>query len=270
LAELAALEQIGDGARLAALIAAAPFGVDLRRLAGAQGWRACPALAADALCAEGAGYSWALGAAQTAALDVAVHAALACFHQQQPDEPGPDTTRLKRLAAPRLPLPLWQALIGRIVARGSIVRVGACLHLPEHEAQLSATETRIAQATLPGLRATGLSGAWVRDLARDTHQTEALVRTVLARLARRGELHQVVRDLYFASDAMRQLAAIARRLAAAHGGAVRAAAFRDAAGLGRKRAIQILEYFDRIGFTRRKGRAHDETHQLRPECSLFD
>jgi len=29
--------------------------------------------------------------------------------------------------------------------------------------------------------------------------------------------------------------------------------FRDAAGLGRKRSIQILEYFDRIGLTRRMG-----------------
>ena len=27
--------------------------------------------------------------------------------------------------------------------------------------------------------------------------------------------------------------------------------FRDASGLGRKRAIQILEYFDRVGLTRR-------------------
>ena len=34
-------------------------------------------------------------------------------------------------------------------------------------------------------------------------------------------------------------------------GAVHAARFRDSVGLGRKRAIQILEFFDRVGFTRR-------------------
>ena len=33
-------------------------------------------------------------------------------------------------------------------------------------------------------------------------------------------------------------------------GAVHAARFRDSVGLGRKRAIQILEFFDRIGHTR--------------------
>jgi len=35
-----------------------------------------------------------------------------------------------------------------------------------------------------------------------------------------------------------------------------AADFRDRLGVGRKLAIQILEYFDRIGFTRRRGNDH--------------
>ncbi|MDR2991032.1 MAG: selenocysteine-specific translation elongation factor [Burkholderiaceae bacterium] len=269
LAELAALEQPDPGARLTALIAAAPFGVDLLRLAAAQGWRACPAPAVNALRAEGAGFSWALGAAQTQALGAAALAALARLHQQQPDEPGPDAARLKRLAAPRLPIPLWRALIAQLIADETVARAGACLHLPEHGAQLSVAETRIAQTAAPALRAAGPNGAWVRDLARDAGQPEALVRTALARLARRGELHQVVKDLYCAPETMRQLAATARQIAATHGGAVHASAFRDATGLGRKRAIQILEYFDRTGFTRRQGRAHDEAHHLRPECGLF-
>ncbi|MOA60278.1 Selenocysteine-specific elongation factor [compost metagenome] len=34
---------------------------------------------------------------------------------------------------------------------------------------------------------------------------------------------------------------------------IQVTAFRDAVGLGRKRSIQILEYFDRIGLTRRFG-----------------
>jgi selenocysteine-specific elongation factor len=37
---------------------------------------------------------------------------------------------------------------------------------------------------------------------------------------------------------------------------VSAARFRDAVGLGRKRAIQILEFFDRVGYTRRVRDAH--------------
>ena len=273
LAELAALEQTDMQARQFALLAVAPLGIDLTRFAAAQGWHGpsdLPALPADALHAAGAGFSWVLGAVQTQAISTATRAALARFHQQQPDEPGPDAARLKRLAAPRLAWPLWQALLTRLIADGTIARAGACLHLPEHGAQLSAAETRIAQATAPALRTAGYNGAWVRDLARDANQPEALVRVTLARLARRGDLHQAVKDLYFAPEIMRQLAALVRQTAAASGGAVQAAAFRDAAGLGRKRAIQVLEYFDRVGFTRRRGHAHNEVHVLRPGCDLFD
>jgi selenocysteine-specific elongation factor len=39
-------------------------------------------------------------------------------------------------------------------------------------------------------------------------------------------------------------------------GTVSTAAFRDASGLGRKRAVQVLEFFDRVGYTRRVGNAH--------------
>ncbi|MCZ2103751.1 MAG: SelB C-terminal domain-containing protein, partial [Burkholderiales bacterium] len=84
-------------------------------------------------------------------------------------------------------------------------------------------------------------------------------------LARRGELHQVVKDLYYPPQVMHELARLARAVGAAHDGVALAAQFRDATGLGRKRAIQILEYFDRIGYTRRVG----DMHKLRADCTLF-
>ncbi|MFG5406891.1 selenocysteine-specific translation elongation factor [Piscinibacter sakaiensis] len=108
-------------------------------------------------------------------------------------------------------------------------------------------------------------GVWARDLARDTQEPEALMRTTLARLAQRGELHQVVRDLCYDEATLRGLARLARGVAEAHGGEVTAAGFRDATGLGRKRAIQILEYFDRIGLLRRVG----DVHRLRRDTALF-
>jgi selenocysteine-specific elongation factor len=45
---------------------------------------------------------------------------------------------------------------------------------------------------------------------------------------------------------------------------VQVAAFRDAVGLGRKRSIQILEYFDRLGLTRRLG----DKRQIRLDNAL--
>ena len=46
-------------------------------------------------------------------------------------------------------------------------------------------------------------------------------------------------------------------------GDINAARFRDTLGLGRKRAIQILEFFDRVGYTRRVR----DAHVLRPDSA---
>lgn len=263
LAELAALQAPLPAERLAGLLAVAPWGVDLPRFAAAQGLLAPPsdALPPGGLRAE----TWALAGTQAQTIGEQALQALARFHEQQPDELGPDAARLRRLSAPRLPLPLWQALLQRLAANRALVLHGAFVHLHSHGAQLSAAETRIAQKVAPALEQADFEGVWARDLARDAQEPEPLVRTTLVRLARRGELHQIVKDLYFAPATVARLAAIARQVGAAHAGDVAAADFRDATGLGRKRAIQILEYFDRIGLTRRIG----DAHRLRAECTLF-
>jgi selenocysteine-specific elongation factor len=90
----------------------------------------------------------------------------------------------------------------------------------------------------------------VRDLASATQEPEERVRQLLRKLARRGAVYQIVRDLFYHPDGVRDLAGLVAGLAQDHDGAVGASAFRDASGLGRKRAIQILEFFDRVGYTR--------------------
>ena len=263
LAELGALQRPTAAERIAALIDVAPHGVDLARLGAAQGLAAPPDdfIPKSALASA----EQALGATQVEAFSASTLAALQRFHDQQADELGPDATRLRRLAAPRLPAPLWQTVLEHLAARGALVLHGAFVHLPTHGAQLTATETRIAQKVAPALSQAGFEGAWARDLAKNTNESEPLTRTTLARLARRGELHQVIKDLYYPPATLRHLATLARGVAAAHDGDVLAAHFRDATGLGRKRAIQILEYFDRVGLTRRVG----DVHKLRSECTLF-
>jgi len=94
----------------------------------------------------------------------------------------------------------------------------------------------------------GFDPPWVRDLDHD----EAAVRLLLCKMARLGRAHQVVRDLFYTDTMIRRLAAMLVQLAAQNP-VIQVTAFRDAVGLGRKRSIQILEYFDRIGLTRRFG-----------------
>ena len=251
LAELSARELPTPARRRARLLELAPLGLDLARFAQAEG------------LAE-AGQGWALGDSACAALTGQLQARLAAFHDQFPEELGPDAARLRRLVAPRMAEPLWRQLLDQLRAGGSIAQRGAFVHLPEHGVQLSAVEQRIAQKVAPRLALAGAEGAWARDLAKDCAEPEPLVRATLARLARQGDLHQVVKDLYCDTTTMTTLAAIARRLGAEQG-KVTAAAFRDATGMGRKRAIQHLEHFDRVGLLRRVG----DEHRLRADSGLF-
>ena len=262
LAELAALAVPEASARLRAASGTAPLGINLAQYCAAQGLQGVPTALPEGALREG---DWLLGAAHVEATRAALLQALATYHERHPDELGPDAARLRRLALPRLAEPLFKALLGSLVAAGHVTVRGAFVHLPEHGVRLSAGEERMAQKVAPRLAQAGFEGAWARDLARDSGESEPLMRTTLARLAQRGELHQVVKDLYYPLAAVATLAATARRVAAAHGGEVTAATFRDATLLGRKRAIQVLEHFDRIGLTRRAG----DVHRVRAESTLF-
>ena len=282
LAELDAIALADRAARHTARIAAAPNGIDLAQVYRAEGSMpdSEPISAHDRLVHADTTAGQDENASPLAARDgeaifalSAPHrdlhagqalAMLARYHEQHPDELGPDSARLRRLAAPRLAEPLWRALLQQLQRNARIALRGSFVHLPEHGVRLSAVDERIAQAIAPMLAAAGYEGAWARDLARDAGESEPLLRVAVARLAQRGDLHQVVRDLVYDTATLRRLAVIARDLATANG-AVTAAAFRDATALGRKRAIQILEYFDRAGLLRRVG----DEHRLRTDSRLF-
>lgn len=265
LAQLTAQALPDRAARVAALLEHAPLGLDLVQTARAEALPGPGDLPLPADAIRIAGDALAIAPAALQALQTQVLERLRAFHAASPEEIGPDMRRLRRLAAPRAGDALWQHTIEELAATQALVRSGHWLHLPEHAARMNAAEEQLAQQILPPLLEGGFDPPWVRTLAKDTGAAETLVRQTLASLARRGEVFQVVKDLYYPLPTVERLAAIARECMA-DGEAVQAAAFRDATGLGRKRAIQLLEFFDRVGFTRRV----KDTHLLRPGTPLFE
>ena len=214
----------------------------------------------------GAGGEWLIARARLDEAQAGLLAALRDFHDKYPDEIGPDVQRARRLAAPRMPEALWLQLTSHMIEAGVLARRNGFLHLPEHGVALRAAEQIVAEHALPMLREGRFDPPWVRDIALQARLPEAQVRQVLGRMARGGDVYQVVKDLFYHPAVMHELAALARKLAVEEaGGQVTAARFRDLTGLGRKRAIQILEFFDRIGLLRRVG----DAHLLRPGTLLF-
>ena len=185
-------------------------------------------------------------------LEAGLLAALQRFHEEHPDVLGPDRDRLRRYALPQLERPVFIVLLEQALAAGRIVASGPWLHRPEHQVRLSDAEEGLRQRLWPLLEAGRFDPPWVRELAQGLGIDEAQMRQLLRKLARQGLLQQVVKDLFYPETTLRQLAGHVLALEA-HSGVIRAAAFRDRIQLGRKRSIQLLEHFDRIGFTRRFG-----------------
>ncbi|MFH1869509.1 MAG: selenocysteine-specific translation elongation factor [Pseudomonadota bacterium] len=181
-------------------------------------------------------------------------AALASEHLRAPDMVGVERERLRRLTLPTLARAAFDALVAELLGAGRLSASRAWLHLPEHRASLAAGDRELFAVLKPLLDAQPLGPPRVRDVARDSGTAEDVVRQLFRRLARAGELYPVAHDHYFTAQAVAQLAAIVAELnaenAAARAADLRDIIYRDGGG-GRKVAIHILEFFDRIGYTRR-------------------
>jgi len=248
---LRALERMITGEGLAPLLAEASYGVkqsDLTRLTGQSPERMV--LPDGVTTIDGTRERYVLRSSAWHALrEQAVHA-LRQFHVESPDEPGPDVGRLRRIALPQLADDLWRSLVAELTSERAILRSGPWLYLPGHEVTLSEREKKLARKLQPLIAAGHFNPPWVRDLASAVHEPEDSVRQVLRKQVTQGVVYQIVPDLFYDRQCIDELATVVASLARQHG-TVEAAQYRDAVGLGRKRAIQILEFFDRAGHTRR-------------------
>lgn len=254
LAELAALDLADTSQRLHQLLTLR--GLDLDRLAIHWNDKDPAAhLPIDSTLVRDGHATWAFSAAHWTSLQDKLRAGLAAFHERFPDELGPDATRARRMFLPALPVAAFAALMDTLLTAGVLRRSGPWLHLPTHSVALSCEEDALYQRILPWLEEGAIDPPWVRDLARRAGCNEASMRRLLQKQARQGKLYQVVRDLFYLPDSVAQLATLVQELEHVNG-ETRAAEFRDRSGLSRKRAVQVLEFFDRVGYTRRVREAH--------------
>lgn len=260
---LDALERMIAGEGVRELLDCAPWGLglaDLVRLTSMPAGHIV--LPPGALVIDAGGQQrYVLSPAARDALTERALEGLRRFHAESPAEPGLDTGRLRRIAAPNVPADLWRCVIERLVCAGTVARSGVWLHLPGHAPALSDADQSLLERLEPLMVAGCYDPPWVRELAASVREPEERVRAVLRNQAKRGVVYQVVPDLFYHARRIRELADLAAELTRMHG-TLEAAQFRDALGTGRKRTVQILEFFDRIGYTRRMR----NVHVLREDC----
>ena len=244
---------------LAALLATSVNGVDLAHFADA--WNLRP-VEAEALYERIGVEPVALPRGRTAGfargdwsnLLEGLLAAARRVHEEAPERAGAEsaeiasgTGRSREVAA---------AAVGALVRDGRLVREGRYLRAPEHEPRLSPRDAALWSKVSLHLGEDAVKPPVLTELAGTLGVDRSLLALFLGRSAGRGLLVKVAPNRFFHPGAVRRLAEVAERLAAAaDDGRFDARAFRDTSGIGRNLTIQVLEYFDGAGLTRRIGDA---------------
>ncbi|MDN8542764.1 selenocysteine-specific translation elongation factor [Erwinia sp. DT-104] len=177
---------------------------------------------------------------------------LAGYHRKHEDRPGLGRSRLRRMALPGLPEAIGLAVIDLLLADGALAFRYGWLRLPAFSVSFTPEEQALWQQAKPLL---AQDSGWVRDMAACLNADEALMRLTLQKAASSGEIAAIVHDRYYSRALIERFADTIRQRHQ-QGLATRAADFRRLFAMGRKLAVQILEFFDHSGFTHRQGSDH--------------
>jgi selenocysteine-specific elongation factor len=196
---------------------------------------------------------------------------LDAFHKRQPQAPGYELDALRAIVSPFLSLDAFATLIRTLVDERKIEASGSTAKLAGHNTTANAADERMWQLVRPALEAAAFNPPPLRELAIQLKLKEAVLKDFLHRKAKSGEVLKVTADRFYTRGSLASLAALAQTTAAAQpAGQFTAAQYRDASGLGRSLAIEILECLDRLGITQRIGDARKMRKDFVPILGAAD
>ncbi len=194
---------------------------------------------------------------------------LSQHHRRAPDSPGLTLEQLRRAVPVKPQAAVFALLIAELVAAGTLRRAGPYLRLARHEATLLAGEQKLWEKIRPWLDEAGLRPQKLGDLvARDRSLHLQQVLQLMLKLARMGKVYAVSNDYFVLPQHMVELALQSQALAEADPQRrLNVKTLRETTGISRHLSVPLVEFFDRIGFTKR-----DEVgrHIRRDARDLFD
>ena len=186
----------------------------------------------------------------------AVLAALGRWHDLRPDQPGPAEERLRRTLPERVTPDVMSAVVLDLLREKKVVRDGAGVSLTGHRPALLAADAALWERVSALLDVDDMRPPRIREIAEELDVDLRTLEQFFARVTRMRMVHRVADNRYYLTETLRRLAHVAETVARkSPDGMFDARAFRDASGIGRNVAIQVLEFFDGLGLTRREGDA---------------
>ncbi len=174
------------------------------------------------------------------------------FHRKQPDSPGrlSDTVVgwLERLTRREIAKPLVEML----VKSKRLKRLGRYLCLPSFAPQLSGADEKILLAIVRQLKDAGFQPPSVEALAAKASTDRKRVERLATLAVALGDLVRIDGKTYLHTDVEQTLRETVARHIQASGG-ITVSEIREALGSSRKFVVPLLEYLDRVGYTRRVG-----------------
>lgn len=157
---------------------------------------------------------------------------------------------------------LFSGILQVLLQNGKIKRTGTLLHLPTHQTSLTAEEKQFLEKIRPLLQKGGYVPPRTGELVDMTGIPLKALDRLLRLTTKAGTLIKVAENRYYLPETIMALAEFTEQLANKNDDeGFSVIQFRDATGIGRNLCIEILEYFDKIGFTRRD----ENTRFLRTE-----
>lgn len=176
------------------------------------------------------------------------------YHEKHNDQVGVTKARLHRIAALNQPESLVYHFIDELISQGKLAQNRGWIHTPDHKIAFSESENTLWQNILPIFQRTN-QALWVRDIASELSVDETEMRNLLYKAGKLGYLVPIVKDRFLTFEQITTFADTIKDFVHKNG-EISVNQLRDEIGYGRKATVQLIEYFDRSGFLRRKGNVH--------------
>ncbi len=147
---------------------------------------------------------------------------------------------------------VFNALTRTLIERNEIMRTGTLLHLPAHMVAIEQLDNAFIDQLRPILTEAGFVAPRVYELMEMLKMEQQPLELLLQNHCRAGNLVQISRNRYYLPETVSALASSIEKLANDHSETgISVIQYRDSSGIGRNLCIEILEYFDALGLTRR-------------------
>jgi selenocysteine-specific elongation factor len=174
------------------------------------------------------------------------------WHAARPMEPGIRPESLRALVHRRIPARLFKEVLDDRIRAGHIVHQAQLIRALGHRPTLSPQVQREWQQLESRMQAWGLHiplrSAIQKETGFDAKRLETLTRPAI----RRGNLFEIGEKRLALPATLRELARLVEQFTDASGG-ISVIEAKQVFGLGRNLTIEILEFFDHIGYTKRSG-----------------